>query len=301
MSGADLHVERWGEDGHQVLLVHGSVMGGAASWAEQRPLAERWRLVVLDRRGYYPNPPVAREDVEVDAEDVAELLGHGGEGMHLVGSSYGGVVALLAAAKRPEAVRSLTVIEPPAVAVAMEDPDVFRFAADVQKYWSEGPREPEAFLRGFLERVGSTAVLPSPLLPPLDQNAHLLMNERDPAEARIPLSVLRRANFPKLVVSGAHSPVFDRICDALQSGLWAERAVIAGAGHSVQRTGADFNVRLEKFLIDAGRRTRSAALRHVPRRVVGIPRRSAARVRRLRSPARRARPRTSHAGRSRRR
>ena len=123
----------------------------------------------------------------MDADDVAELLGHGGEGMHLVGSSYGGVVALLAAAQRPEAVRSLTVIEPPAMAVAMEDPDVFKFAADMQQYWAEGPREPEAFLRGFLERVGSSASLPSPLPPPLDQNARLLMNERSPAEARIPL------------------------------------------------------------------------------------------------------------------
>jgi pimeloyl-ACP methyl ester carboxylesterase len=260
MQGADLHVERWGDDGQQVLLVHGSVMGGAASWVGQRPLAERWRLVVLDRRGYYPNPPALEEDFEADAEDVAELLGQGAEGMHLVGSSYGGVVALLAAARRPEAVRSLAVIEPPAMGVAIEDPGVFRFATDMQKYWADGPREPEAFLRGFLERAGSSASLPSPLPPQLDQNARLLMNQRDPAEARIPLSPLRRAPFPKLVVSGAHSPVFDRICDALQAGLWAERAVIPGAGHSVQRAGAPFNERLEQFLNDAERRAaRSAA------------------------------------------
>jgi pimeloyl-ACP methyl ester carboxylesterase len=259
MSGVDLHVERWGDDGQQVLLVHGSVMGGAASWSEQRPLADHWRLIVLDRRGYYPNPPATAEDFEADAADVTELLGQGGEGMHLVGSSYGGVVALLAAASRPEAVRSLTVIEPPAMSVAIEDPDVFRFASEMQQYWAEGPREPEAFLRGFLERVGSSAQLPSPLPPPLDQNARLLMTERSPAEARIPLKVLRRAPFPKLVVSGAHSPVFDRICDALQAGLWAERAVIPGAGHSVQRTGAAFNERLDHFLNDAERRARSAA------------------------------------------
>ena len=259
MSGADLHVERWGDDGQQVLLVHGSVMGGAATWTEQRPLADHWRLVVIDRRGYFPNPPVSREDFEADAADVAELLGHGGEGMHLVGSSYGGVVALLAAASRPEAVRSLTVIEPPVVSVAVEDAEVFRFAAEMRQYWAEGPREPEAFLRGFLERVGSSAQLPSPLPPPLDQNARLLMTERDPAEARIPIKALRRASFPKLVVSGAHSQVFERICDALQAGLWAERAVIPGAGDSAQRTGAAFNERLDTFLKDAERRARSAA------------------------------------------
>jgi pimeloyl-ACP methyl ester carboxylesterase len=259
MSGVDLHVERWGDEGRQVLLVHGGVMGGVATWSEQRPLADHWRLIVLDRRGYYPNPPVAAEDFEADAADVAELLGQGGEGMHLVGSSYGGVVALLAAASRPEAVRSLTVIEPPAMSVAVEDADVFKFAAQMQRYWAEGPREPGAFLRGFLERVGSSAELPSPLPPPLDQNARLLMAERDPAEARIQLKILRRAPFPKLVVSGAHSPVFERICDALRAGLWAERAVIPGAGHSVQRTGAAFNERLDQFLKDAERRARSAA------------------------------------------
>jgi hypothetical protein len=53
--------------------------------------------------------------------------------------------------------------------------------------------------------------------------------------------------------------VLDRICDALQAGLWAERAVIGGAGHSVQRVGEAFNARLEQFLNDAERRARSAA------------------------------------------
>ena len=103
----DLHVARWGEQGAEVLLVHGSVMNGEMTWAEQRPLADRWRLAVVDRRGYFPNPPFDHEDFAEDAPMVAELLG---EGMHLVGHSYGAVVSLLAAAERPEAVRSLTVV-----------------------------------------------------------------------------------------------------------------------------------------------------------------------------------------------
>ena len=105
-----IHVEHWGA-GPPVLLVHGSVTGGAMTWDAQRPLAQLWHLFVVDRRGYFPNPPVEVEDFEVDAGDVAELLT---EPMHLVGHSYGGVVALLAAAQRPGMVRSLTVNEPPA-------------------------------------------------------------------------------------------------------------------------------------------------------------------------------------------
>ena len=83
------------------MLVHGSVFGARATWGAQLPLAERFELVVLDRPGFPPNPPVERVDFEADAELVADLLEPGD---HLVGHSYGGVITLLAAARRPEAV-----------------------------------------------------------------------------------------------------------------------------------------------------------------------------------------------------
>jgi pimeloyl-ACP methyl ester carboxylesterase len=90
----EIHVQRWGQ-GPEVLLVHGSVLNGEMTWSEQRVLGDRWTLVVPDRRGYFPNPPVEREDFEVDAEDVAALL-NATDGTHLVGHSYGGVISLLA-------------------------------------------------------------------------------------------------------------------------------------------------------------------------------------------------------------
>ena len=181
----------------------------------------------------------------MDATDIAELLL---DGMHLVGHSYGGVVSLLAATKRPEAVHSLTVIEPPLLEWPGTTPMCARSMPVLASIRERGPRDPEAFLSGFLKLAGSTAPLPTPLPPPLLQNAKLLMAERDPGEAVIPLDELRRAPFPKLVVSGAHSLFFDKICDALEKNLDAERAVIPGAGHSVQRTGAPFNERFEAFL-----------------------------------------------------
>ena len=251
----DLHIEHWGERGSEVLLVHGSVMNGEMTWAEQRPLADRWRLVVVDRRGYFPNPPADHEDFAEDVPDVIELLG---DGAHLVGHSYGGVISLLAAAQRPELVRSLTVIEPPAFSVALDSPEVAAFVAGMRPYWLHGPRDPESFLRGFLEMVGSSAQLPSPLPPPLLQNAKLLMVERLPTEAAIPLETLREAPFPKLVVSGAHSRIFDAVCDVLERELGAERAVIPGAGHSVPRTGSPFNNRVEAFLSAAETAARAA-------------------------------------------
>jgi pimeloyl-ACP methyl ester carboxylesterase len=243
----DLHVERWGE-GPPVLLVHGSIGDGPATWSEQRPLAERWTLIVPDRPGYGQSGPIEREDFEVDAVHVSELLG---DGAHLVGHSYGGVISLLAAASRPEAVRSLVVIEPPAFAVAVGNPDVGALVARLKDHWRSSPRDPEAFLRGFLGIVGAALDPPSPLPPALERGARILLVERGPWEAQIPLAELAGTTFPKLVVSGAHNPAFEAVCDVLEQRLSAERAVIPGAGHSVQRTGAPFNERLEEFLRSA--------------------------------------------------
>src|SRR5262245_31348931 len=212
----------------RVVLVHGSVMGGAATWGGTiGALQDRFELVVVERPGFPPLPPVDRVDFEQDAKLVTELLRPGD---HLCGHSYGGVVCLLAAAARPELVRSLTVVEPPCTSVALDDPAVAEFAGVGADWWATGPAEPEAFLRGFLQRVGSPFEPPSPLPPDLEQGAQALMAERGPWEAHIPLDELRATPFPKLAVSGAHSAAFDGICDVLERELPAERAVLPGFG-----------------------------------------------------------------------
>jgi pimeloyl-ACP methyl ester carboxylesterase len=120
-----LHVDVLGS-GPRVVLVHGSVTNGAMTWGRQRPLARRFRLEIVTRPGFPPNPPVDRVDFELDAPLVAEQLGDGARcasgfaaatartlepmlresfgssfGAHLVGHSYGGIVSLLAAAAGP--------------------------------------------------------------------------------------------------------------------------------------------------------------------------------------------------------
>ncbi len=229
----------------RLVLVHGSVVGSRSTWREHAALAERFELLVLDRPGFPPNPPVERVDFEPDAELVASLVR---DGDHLVGHSYGGVIALIAAARQPEALASLAVIEPPATRVALDVPEVAAFAAGAEELWATGPRDdPEAFLRLFLDAVGSDFHPPSPLPPGLEAVARVLMTERLPSEADIPLETLRRAAFPVLVVSGAHHPAFDAICDRLEHALDAERLVLPGHGHSVQRH-PDFNSALADFV-----------------------------------------------------
>jgi pimeloyl-ACP methyl ester carboxylesterase len=227
----------------RVLLVHGSVVNGDVTWAAQRPLAERFELVVPNRRGFPPGQEVAR----VDFEDEAAWLGQFVEpGTHLVGHSYGGVIALLAGALYAGRVRSLTVIEPPCLRVGRGHPVVDAYERQSALLW-EQTGDPAAFLRALLEGVGAP-VPPGEFSPALLQGARTLMVERHPWEAEIPLDELAAADFPKLVVSGAHSKPFDIVCDVLTERLGAERAVLPGAGHSVQRLGGPFNDLLAAFV-----------------------------------------------------
>jgi pimeloyl-ACP methyl ester carboxylesterase len=222
-----MHVELLGS-GPRLVLVHGS--GGNAGWPAQRPLAEHYTLVMPTRTGYPPNPPLPRIDFEDQARELLELLEPGD---HLVGHSYGGVVSLLAAASADLA--SLTVLEPPAFAVAAGQSPVDQLISELSPLWPSNLK-PEPFLREFVDRIGAGPYnAPSPLPPHVEASVRALMVERAPWEAEIPFETLAAAPFPKLIVSGAHSPAFEAVCDVLEARLGAERAVVAGAGHSLPR------------------------------------------------------------------
>ena len=238
----------------RIVLVHGSVVGGRATWREQRRAGvEGAELVVLERPGFAPGPP---EDVDFDdhADWLVERLVPGD---HLVGHSYGGVVCLLAAARaRPRGtLASLTVIEPPCTRVALDDPVVAAFARDGAALYARARHlEPEAFLRTFLEAVGSDWDPPSPLPPELEQGVEALMRERGPWEAEIPLAELASLRLPTLVVSGAHSRAYETICDVLERELHAERVVIPGHGHNPQLSPAFTGALLDIVARAAARR-----------------------------------------------
>jgi pimeloyl-ACP methyl ester carboxylesterase len=240
-----VHVETVGS-GPRVVLVHGSVGDGWTTWWAQRPLAERFTLVVPDRPGTPPNPPVDHVDFEEQAPLVAELLE---DGAHLVGHSYGGVISLYAAALRPKAVWSLALIEPPAFGVALDHPAVARLAEELRALWDRaGSMEPAVFLSEFSIRIIGRRIPATMELPPdVEQGVRTLMVERLPSEADPPLEELAQAPFPKLVVSGGHSEAFDAVCAVLAERLGAERAELRGAAHNAQQA-PGFNDLLVRFL-----------------------------------------------------
>jgi pimeloyl-ACP methyl ester carboxylesterase len=234
----NIFFDSWGT-GTDVVLVHGSLATGAEEWQEQRPLAkEGFRLLVVDRRGYGRSPAAEGEDFLRDASDIAELMG---EAAHLVGHSYGGLGALYAAARRPEATLSLTLLEPGAFSLGQSNPSARALAHTVRTLWDEQLPDDEWVLR-FLRAVGTDPdALPPDVAAALVSLTPVVRRGRPTWHAELPLRELAAATFPKLVVSGGHSAGFDAICDDLAAQIGGSRAVIAGAGHEVQFTGQSLN------------------------------------------------------------
>jgi pimeloyl-ACP methyl ester carboxylesterase len=258
LRAADLQVSRLGE-GPPVVLVHGSVVGAERTWRHQLPLAERFSLVIANRPGFGESPPLQRGDFQAEAPLFAELLG---DGAHLVGHSYGAVIALFAAALRPDAVRSLVVSEPGCLQVAAHDARAAAQLANGRRLYEHAAQlTPMDFLQAFRGGVGSTHETPAQLEGELLQGVRLLMRERAPWEADPPLAALRGEKFPKLVISGGHSHVFESVCDTVAQRIGAQRSQVAGRKHTIPATGAPYNELLERFLADAEERRAQPSLK----------------------------------------
>jgi len=246
-----MYVRYWGRSGPRIVLVHGGGQGaptaGERNFAAQQALAERgWQLVVPDRPGHGQSPDPGRpDDAEADGAWVAELLE---DGAHLVGHSFGGCVALAAAARRPSAVRSLTLLEPGMHAMATRDPHVRRWllraALIMLLSFSAASRA-----RRFMKLVGIPPELQS------SDPALLARLGRSLARGRIPnkrtlddqLAAVRRASIPLLLVTGGWSPAFEATADLAAAAGGGRHALIRTGHHFPQLAAADFNPLIEAF------------------------------------------------------
>lgn len=225
-----LVVRRWGS-GPEVVLVHGSVTGAHASWAELRRRAHGWTLVAPNRRGYHPRTPASREDLRTDAADIAQLCDRP---VHLVGHSYGAIVALLAAAQTPGRIKSLTLIEPPPLPSVHEIPEVSDWVRQMTALRTRGPLEPAQFLTAFMQLVGGPAEAAG-FSDQLSAQVELLRSSEPAWTADPPWRFLAAGRIPALVVSGGHSAVFEAAADDVVARMAGVRRVLVGAGHFVQR------------------------------------------------------------------
>jgi pimeloyl-ACP methyl ester carboxylesterase len=111
VGGTVYHV---GGEGEPVLLVHG-LGGGSGNWCEVVPdLVERHRVIAVDLPGHAGSAPLPRGATVDDfaASVGAALDAEGVERALVAGHSFGGLVALRLAHRRPELVRALLLVSP---------------------------------------------------------------------------------------------------------------------------------------------------------------------------------------------
>jgi len=102
-------------DGPGVVCLHSNGSSSGQWRALMESLAPEYRVLAADMYGSGKSPPWPT-DREVSLSDEVELLepvfARAGDPFTLVGHSYGGAVALIAAVAQPQRVRALAVYEP---------------------------------------------------------------------------------------------------------------------------------------------------------------------------------------------
>ncbi len=102
-------------DGAPVVALHGSASTGAQWRTLTGYLSGRYRVMTPDLAGYgRSGRPLAPQSLAAEAAFLRPVFDAAGGPVHLVGHSFGGAVALAVAITMPQAVRSLTLIEPAA-------------------------------------------------------------------------------------------------------------------------------------------------------------------------------------------
>lgn len=244
VNGVELFYETTGS-GEPLVVVHGS-WGDHHNWDPVvASLAASFKVVAYDRRGHSSSErPAGQGSVFEDADDLVALV----EELdlapaHIAGNSFGAVVVLRAATRRPEVFRTLVAHEPPlfpllvgtGLEAALEE--VQRRLGAVVTLLEEGDHANAARLFADTVAFGPDA-WDTRLTPEMREvsvaNAPTFLDEvRDQDALQMDLDALSSFARPALLTSGTESaPFFGRVVDLVASRIpRASRITIDGADH----------------------------------------------------------------------
>ena len=149
LDGVTLEYEVSGT-GEPVVLIHGALVADTYKAWMKDPALAGFRLIRYRRRGYAGSKGDATAPIAAQAADCLALLRRlDAVPAHVVGHSSGGAIALQVALEAPEAVRSLTLLEPALLDVPSGDALMQGLAPVMEAYQSgESAAAVDAFLRG---------------------------------------------------------------------------------------------------------------------------------------------------------
>jgi 3-oxoadipate enol-lactonase len=158
INGNNLYYETYGNtDAKETMMFMNGVMTSTSSWAYYLPVFEKlgYHIVLHDFKGQLnsdkPEGPYTFKEHADDAKQLLEALGV--HKVHLIGTSYGGEVALQFAIDNPESVSSLILID-----AASEIDETSRLFVEGWKYLAES-QQGEAFFWGAVPSLYGNAFI----------------------------------------------------------------------------------------------------------------------------------------------
>ncbi|GGL75298.1 alpha/beta fold hydrolase [Wenxinia marina] len=237
-----LHVARVGRGAEAALLLHGGLSRSERLMPLAGALADRMTMVVPDLPGHGRSPDWDGQG-DYHAACVEAVAPLAEAGMHLIGHSFGGTVALRLAIERPGMVSRLTLIEPVMFAAAGDTPaarDHEAGYAEVRAQIAAGnpAAAAEAFLAlwgpGVWARMDRAARRDAARRMPLIEAAEAgIMGDSGAVVPRlrdlaVPVHLIRGSETHP-VVADIHAGLMARLPDARET-------VIPGGGHMVTLT-----------------------------------------------------------------
>ena len=239
-----------GRDGSAIVLIHGDFGDGLDSWGLSCKLIGRsYRTVVVDRQGVGVHlGPDDSFSIPGEARYVLDAVDEMGDSsFHLVGHSYGALIAIEMAISRPEVVRSLHLIEPPLLGLLPDQPQVLEMDRRVREIvGNHATHGDEATTEAFFSMIGADrAVERLRGTPEWDRLCgHATRFARSQLAGDYPSQTLDRlpTTMPVTLYTGGRShPALRLIVTELSDRIEHARVVdIAEAGHAVQMSGASF-------------------------------------------------------------
>ena len=244
------------DSGPTMVLVPGSCSTGAAWRPVIGALQGQFRCVTTSLPGYggtAERRPAGDPSIAHLAEALECVVRKAGEPVHLVGHSFGGLVALAVALRKRVRLASLVMIEPPAIELLLErgEAEHYRaFGRMAEAYaaaFHSGEREAIAAMIDFYGGAGTFASWPSRVRD--YAVATTAVNITDWASAYgflVSQDMLSALDLPALVLCGGSShPAMRRLCGLVGVCIGGARyTTIDGAAHFMIATHAGDVARL---------------------------------------------------------
>ncbi|HET7506150.1 MAG TPA: alpha/beta fold hydrolase [Kofleriaceae bacterium] len=242
LDGTSLYYEDTGpgSTGQTIAFSHGLLWGTEMFAAQVAALRGRYRCVAWDHRGQGKSGADHREHIGMELvwQDAVRLLEHLAPGpVHFCGLSMGGFVAMRMAARRPDLVRSLVLLETSADPEPAENVGRYRLLTRVTRLI--GPRIVKNQIAAIM--LGKTILSDASRRTELDTYVNLMSRRRDVWRAVNGVvdragvhHELARITAPTLVMVGEEDvatprPKAERIAGAIAG---ARLVTIPRAGHS---------------------------------------------------------------------